>query len=472
MKSVFTLLGVVLWLGLSASQLTISQPLLYFEDGQGYAVCNISWENAWKNDRNHDAAWLFFKSTSMGDTWHIRVAAEGHEVVEVFAPEQSGGFSFQVPSDQAGLFVQPNERMRGKVSMTVKIALQKGEFEGLNAHDNLLTAHGIEMVYIPEGPFYVGDTSQAPIDHGGIYAPGAGEGQPGLFHIRSEAALRVGPSGDLYYQNPRGYSGDQAGPIPATFPKGFSGYYMMKYELRAGQYVEFLNTLRDSQRIARMVHEQPGYYESGGSIELIDGQFTTAYPSKPAYFVGWADAMAFADWAGLRPMTELEFTKAARADTKPASEDFPWGNTSKLHIQRLPNDKGVLEMRNAWTEDQLSDETKHHFGASNYWVMDLAGSLWERVITIGHSRGRAFTGQHGDGRLSDDGSADVTEWPSGAEDEGGFGFRGGGFYGYNREYHSYNPFSPVAYRPYGGWAGGDRTKAYGTRLVRSAPNSL
>lgn len=469
MKSVLTLAGALMLLNGYSSNLQLSQPLLYLEDDQTYAVFNLSWDNAWKNDRNHDAVWLFFKTTSVGESRHIRVAAEGHEVVEVFAPAESGEFTINTPADQAGLFIHPEDPIRGNVSMTIKIALLGRDLDGLNAHASHLTAHGVEMVYIPEGSFYVGDTSKAAMDHGGLYAPNTKDGEPGLFHITSERELTVGPDGDLHYQNPRGYSGDQAGPIPAAYPKGFAGFYMMKYELRAGQYVEFLNFLTEEQRASRIVHEQSVYQESGGSIELVDGQFSTAYPSKPAYFVGWADAMAFADWTGLRPMTELEFAKAARGAATPVSEDFPWSTSSKLTMQRLPNAAGELEMQNGWTEAELSDDTRHYFGASPYWVMDLAGSLWERAITIGHPRGRAFTGQHGDGQLSAEGMADVAEWPSGAEDEGGFGFRGGGFYGYNRMYHTYNPFSPVAYRPYGGWAGGDRTKAYGTRLVRSAP---
>ncbi len=469
MKSVLTLLGALVLLNGYSSNLQLSQPLCYYEDDQAYAVFNISWDNAWKNDRNQDAAWVFFKTSSADETRHIRVAAQGHQVVEVFAPSESEGFTIKTPADQAGLFIQPQGPIRGHVSMTVKIALLSRDFDGLNAHANHLTAHGVEMVYIPEGSFYIGDESKAAIEHGGLYAPNTRDGEPGLLQITSEQELSVGSEADLHYQNPRGYSGDQAGPIPAAFPKGFAGFYMMKYELRAGQYVKFLNFLTESQRSARIVHEHPAYQESGGSIEFVDGQFSTAYPNKPAYFVGWADAMAFADWAGLRPMTELEFAKAARGAEKPESEDFPWSTTSKLQMQRLPNANGELEMRNGLNEAELSDDTRHYFGASPYWVMDLAGSLWERTISIGHPRGRAFTGQHVDGKLSPEGMADVAEWPSGAEDEGGFGFRGGGFYGYNRMYHTYNPFSPVAYRPYGGWAGGDRTKAYGTRLVRSAP---
>ena len=124
-------------------------------------------------------------------------------------------------------------------------------------------------------------------------------------------------------------------------------------------------------------------------------------------------------------------------------------------------------MRNGWDESQLTDDNLSYFGASHYWVMDLSGSLWERMVTIGHENGRSFEGSHGDGMLSDTATATNSDWPSGTANAGGIGFRGGGYYGPWRAYHEYNPFSPIAYRPYGGWHGHDRAKAYGGRLVRT-----
>jgi hypothetical protein len=55
--------------------------------------------------------------------------------------------------------------------------------------------------------------------------------------------------------------------------------------------------------------------------------------------------------------------------------------------------------------------------------MGLGGNVTERPVTVGNSTGRAFTGLHGDGVISDSGYADVTNWPgSGAT---GSGVRGG-----------------------------------------------
>ncbi len=49
---------------------------------------------------------------------------------------------------------------------------------------------------------------------------------------------------------------------------------------------------------------------------------------EPVRFVSWEDAQAYADWAGLRLMTEQEFQRAGRgASTRP----FPWGSKWQPH---------------------------------------------------------------------------------------------------------------------------------------------
>jgi hypothetical protein len=123
-------------------------------------------------------------------------------------------------------------------------------------------------------------------------------------------------------------------------------------------------------------------------------------------------------------------------------------------------------------ESRLTDATRDQLGASYYWVMDLAGSVWERVVSAGHPRGRAFRGTHGDGQLSGYGIASNADWPSGDHDGGGYGYRGGGYYERAVEQRQsdreFNPYSPVAWRSFGAWGGGPRSVAYGFRAVRTA----
>lgn len=462
MKSIALFLFVVAGHVCLATDLNISRPLLYLEDDSAYAVFNLSWENAFDNERNNDAVWLFCKSKGQnGDSKHISVLSTGHQVVNVFSEDPR--LEFQVSEDRVGLFIFPIENYQGNVHVTVKLKLNKTSFEGINTRNSSFKVFGIEMVMIPEGGFFAGSTENRAIERGSIYAP-KGDAKS-LVKIKSEDQdLLVSEDGDLYYQQNEGYEGDQQGTIPSTYPKGVNPYSIMKYELTEGQYVDFLNNISPNQSQQRSPHQEDGY---AGTIANTNGSFISDFPKRPASFIGWDDAMAYADWAGLRPMTEFEFTKASRGPNKPEGIGFPWGSASKERIQRLPDPNGNLVMLNGWDESQLTDENRAYFGASYYWVMDLAGSLWERMVTIGHPRGRAFQGSHGDGILSEDGNANDDNWPVGEEGTGGIGFRGGGFYGYDREYHDFNPFSPVSFRPYGGWHGGMRSLSYGTRFVRT-----
>ena len=75
--------------------------------------------------------------------------------------------------------------------------------------------------------------------------------------------------------------------------------------------------------------------------------------------------------------------------------EFPWGTASLDQLARVVGPDDDLGMDNGWDESRLTDETRPVFGASYYWVMDLAGSVWERVVTLGQPDGRAFAGTTG-----------------------------------------------------------------------------
>ncbi|HUP89992.1 MAG TPA: SUMF1/EgtB/PvdO family nonheme iron enzyme, partial [Longimicrobiales bacterium] len=317
---------------------------------------------------------------------------------------------------------------------------------------------GVEMVYVPAGPFTVGDPE-----------PRAADGNAfNRVRITSEAELAVGPqSGAINYKASQ-YGGDALGPVPATFPKGTRAFYVMKYEVLQGQYATFLNTLNDYATSFRSPTGGRDYYEHRGTIRLENGRYVAGSPDRPANMLSWDDGTAFADWAGLRPWTELEFTKAARGPVEPIANDFPWGTASKDRLLRrnAPNDE-LVQTGDA-DEAKLTDATRDVIGASYYWVMDLAGSVWEKVVTIGHPKGRAFLGTHGDGQLSGTGMATNADWPLGDHDSAGYGYRGGGYYERGMTETALNPHSRTEQRPYGSWGGAPRGVGYGFRAARTA----
>ena len=455
-----------------ATDLKISNIELHIHRDTNYAPrvkVNVEWENAWHNAKNFDGVWLFVKfETLSGRTRHAKIAQAGHQVVHNPMDVKT---RFEVGDKQTGLFLTPDQNHRGRVSWTIEIHLDRSNFDNVNVRNLECKVYGIEMVYIPEGSFTLGDPSDAAYQKHALYQVKA-NGERGLYSINSEnQIIEIGKEPNmLYYEiNTQIYQGDQQGVLASHFPKGYKAFYCMKYELQQGQYAQFLNSISDSQTHHRANFGGRDYYKNRGSIYFDRKQeiYKAEKPQRPCNYITWDDAMAFADWAGLRPMTELEFTKACRGPERPKPNEFPWGTNSKSALQRGVNLNNDLVMFNGMDESQLTEQNRAIFGASYYWVMDLAGSLWEKVVTIGDEKGRAFKGNHGDGRLTGMGFANEESWPKGF-DEGGYGYRGGGYYYHGQNYSDFNPHSPIAFRPYGAWAGGNRSIAYSTRFVRTA----
>lgn len=421
----------------------------------------VTWDNAWRNDKNYDAAWIFFKAKRRGYVQHMAFEHVQPEITRSNVP-----VTLQMSSDHVGMWVYASNQHRGRIEADIRIKAGPEPWNALNQLDEIL-AFGIELVYIPEGPFTLGEPDTAYLAYGGLYVSDANGNPDGYLRITSEdMVIPVGPEqGALYYRADTQYEGDQKGPIPATFPKGYQAFYIMKYEPTQGQYVDFLNTLNEGQSHNRANFAGKTYYERRGSIRLEGSTYVADYPSRPCNYMSWDDAMAYADWSGLRPITELEFVKAARGPGKPLKNEYPWNTGSYEGIEREMKESGDIYMPD---EANLTDDNRLQYGASYYWVMDLAGSMWERVISIGSERGRAFTGNHGNGRITGYGFANEDGWPTGVDGPGGFGFRGGGYYVYPMNYTEFNPYSPIAYRRYGGWAGGNRKEAYGARFGRTA----
>jgi hypothetical protein len=453
-----------------ASNLQVKDVMLYSE-GQGadaklYSTFYLKWENGFRNKKNLDAVWVFLKFTRGNQGYkQAYVAKEGHSVIRDFInPKKS--YQFSVVKDQLGFFLYPGAEYRGTNELRLKIALDPSKLEGFNPGSTGIEVFAIEMVYIPEGYHYIGepDTLLAR-KYASFFKPASDGTHAGLLKIDGEKELNIGL--DFKYIPGNQYHGDGKGILPEAYPKGFKGFFMMKYEITQGQYAAFLNTLSQGQSQLRVNFGGKEYYNKRGSIRFDGKKYTADFPDRPCNYISWQDAMAYADWSGLRPMTELEFSKACRGPRTPVAGEFPWGTNSKDKVERMVNKEGNLAMLYNTSEAELTDFNQEVFGASHFWVMDLAGSLWERVITVGDSTGRAFQGTHGDGKLSEYGLATNPDWPNQNDEKGGFGFAGGGFYDPDRGYTEFNPFSPVSFRPYGAWSGGNRTEAYGSRLVRS-----
>jgi formylglycine-generating enzyme required for sulfatase activity len=433
---------------------------------EGRVELDVAWRNAWSNERNHDAAWIVLRTPDATGGSVLRLDPRG-------AARAVGARAGKVviSEDGVGCFLHLGEPWRGDVSWTVSLPLS-GE---VSAPADL-EACALEMVLVPAGPFELGDDHPQAREFGSFYRCGAEGGPAGTFRVESEAEIPIGASaGSLHYDDGGRaiYRGDRQGPLPAAFPKGTRAFYLMKYELRQGTYAAFLDSLPESWRARRAPLDLEDEQASTCGIErLEDGRFAARAPERPANFVTWDDTAAFADWMGLRPMTELEFEKAARGPARPVPLDYPWGTAARDAFQRRVLPSRDLAHADEASESDLSDATRERHGASWCWVLDLSGSLWERVVSAGHPLGRAFRGTHGDGALDpESGDATNADWPRGdasARAADGIGFRGGAEY-FKGPPDLTNPESRVGVRTYAAWNGAMRAPTYSARACRTAP---
>jgi hypothetical protein len=263
-----------------------------------------------------------------------------------------------------------------------------------------IRVYAIEMVYVPQGLFALGSSSEdgGPDGGGGIIEPEKGHffrypTTSNTFSIASEDVITVDAiNDDLYYDNLfdgwYGY-GDAKGPIPAAFPKGYNAFYCMKYEISQQGYVDFLNTLTTSQGPNRYANNTGN---DRNEISVTGNVYSTTNPYVSCNYLSWTDLAAYLDWSGLRPMTELEFEKACRGTASPAPCEYAWGTAG---IASSPytlsnsgaNNEAIVTNYDTYTTNYVSDP-----GASYGYVSDAGatGNTSSNTITVINTAGLTF----------------------------------------------------------------------------------
>jgi formylglycine-generating enzyme required for sulfatase activity len=442
-----------------------------------YLQFDASWENSWRSSTgaaNWDALWVFAKFRRAGSTvWgHATLHDSGHVL--------PAGATTATPGDGKGTFLYRDANGTGNVSYPgVRLRWDYG-LDGVADTDSVeVRVYGVEMVYIPQGAYYLGDGEVTTL-YGNFE-----QGTSGLpYHVMSETGMTLGGPGpnSLGNNNRTGQfgapactgdgclagSGDDFDDVtmqslPPAFPKGYNAFYIMKYEMVQQQFVDMLNTCTATQQalLIQSAHFYPSLAWAQSHRYGISqvAPFTTTEVYTPMICMDWIRAAAYADWSGLRPMTELEFEKACRGPVNPIAGEYPWGNASvsladnfTLSNMGQANEAVVAGYDaggvngNVWVRAggqtmqvvarvgifaaHLSNTGRVTSGGSYYGVMELGGNAWERVVPVGHVDSRTFAGDHGDGVLDADGYANAP-WP-GADGFGqissnvGVGYRGGG----------------------------------------------
>ena len=422
---------------------------------------NLTWENSWKDNVNWDAVWIFCKYRVGTNAWgHATLSSTG------FQTGSGTPINIIVTCDQRGAFISRRDMGSGTLSTTqVELRWNYGANGVLNSDVPDLNVYGIEMVYVPGGPFTIGDgnglnssssnalfavTQHLPYTIDNLMSPNIGA-SANLTNTSSTPADRIRIDGDGGLDINLDDIVDSA-----SFPTGFRAFYLQKYEMTQGQYTDFLNTLTYTQQtnhvnnatnvvgqscVDATVGVNPSrntiIVQTAGTNSTVPRVYATSRPDRGITHLNFGDMLAYLDWAALRPITELEFEKACRGPLPSVLGDYAWGgaNGSSNSSPTLSGTENGTEVVttptgiNMWGNSNTvsqgdggtgtlrvgiqatSSTTKYSAGASFYGLMNMNDMSNELVVTLGNVAGRSYRGTNGDGLLNSNGYADVAHWP-------------------------------------------------------------
>lgn len=475
---VFLFFGVLFpSLGL-ANNVTISNISLTEQDTENGTVkieFDISWSNSWRNSVNYDAVWVFAQYNNASGFWSP-VAQYNPDLVHGANTPTGWSVGTGTPlefnvdvTNSYGFILQRSGDGSGDVDTDNIQFIWDWGSEGLTADTSKqVKVFAIEMVYVPGTEFDIGDGNSTSESTNAFHTKTTTVKYTVMTSVSYLATVTANTYDDSQLESTGvgvGYGGlDANGDLTVdntNFPTaGAYAPYIMKYEISQGQYVGFLNSL-DSTSQTNRYPGQNGNFRHTISCSLGTCSYNSR-ADRACNYLSWMDVCAFCDWAGMRPMTEVEFEAVARGPTeiRPAIYgEYVWGSTSYVYAQTISGTENGTETisypQNANVNSEnlgfsggdasygplrsgifaTSTSNRETAGASYYGIMELSGNLYEQCVTIGEISGRAFTGSHGDGELAiisgSIGTATNTDWPgysysdSGVSGGSGAGVRGG-----------------------------------------------
>jgi formylglycine-generating enzyme required for sulfatase activity len=459
---------------------------------------DLSWENSWRNTtptNNWDAAWVFVKYRVGTGPWlHATLATSGS------AAGTGTPTTIQVPTDGLGAFIYRSGNGTG--TFDIKNAQLRWNYGTNSVADDAqmeVRVYAIEMVYVPSGNFWVGDgTPETTGGPGGYRASNGGPAasRDAAVEITNSTTFPDGATGEGTGSNNELHNA--ATNRSGTYPNGFNAYYMMKYPITQIQYVDFLNTLTRTQQNARVAADITTITADNRFAMVQPFAGTPAVPTSPAgatapvrrngvralgpetgadpvhfvcdlnnngtgneetdglhlacNFLNVSDISAYLFWSGQRPMTVMEFEKAARgAGNTPVVGEWVWGGNATTGVGSPEylasngaldgssseacgsscgaNQVGNLEANLAnpdWPQGPVrvgafafdgTASNRIKTGAGFYGGMHMGDNVHDFCVNLFDSPtadgggGRAFNGAHGTGNLADYNDA-FGGWPN------------------------------------------------------------
>ncbi|MFH1768724.1 MAG: SUMF1/EgtB/PvdO family nonheme iron enzyme [Candidatus Omnitrophota bacterium] len=495
-----------------AHNLRVSNVSLTSQDSVNSTIAvkyDIAWSNSWRNNINYDAVWVFVKySADAGFTWRHATLKSAGANPSGFSRGYGTNIDIVVPGDKKGCFIQRSAVGVGEVDAYNIQLIWDWATDGLSGASSVrVKVFGIEMVYVPSGSFYIGDGNGGSESAGAFHVGGGNSAAQVTTSLTANIRVDANSYDDSQLENngigidgDNGLDTDNNGVVDnAAFPTGYNAFYCMKYEISEGQWISFFNTLNNLEKIKRDITASGGKNSDAvlnrNTVSWSSGDAVSSREDRACTYFSWMDLCAFSDWACLRPMSELEFEKAARGSISSNYSEYAWGNTtvtSATTISGLENGTETITNsgancnynNEAFTNGDggtgplrvgifaTADSRRIDAGAGYYGAMELSGNVWERVVSVGNVTGRSFSATHGDGVLESvlgyEGNATNNDWPGYSAGQGisgaaGSGSRGGSWLEITPAKMSISDRSEASLTAAG------RAQDTGGRCVRTAP---
>lgn len=415
LKSILLACGLVLLmtLGARANNMLVQNVTTLGNDAVNKTIqvqFDISWDNSWRDSINYDAAWIFMKFKNASGVWqHVQLNQTG------FVNGTGTANTVQVTSDKVGSWLCRSALGSGTFNSTAMQLQWNYGLAGLTNVTGLeVRVFAVEMVYVPEGEFNVAKgfrqsgtrTFSAP----GNNFPVINQRLTPVLSYNDGTAVSLRLKGDA------GIDTNSDGVIDnTTYPIGYRSFYAFKFEMTEQQYADFLNTLGATQIATLGIAGLPG------GITLTNGQYFSSQPNRAC---GNSNAstllpanrlLAYSDWAGLRPMTILEFNKASYGPLQPIAGNYgagtnynyaAWGSSGRPTGYDGQTTNNTL-VNVGFYGSSITDRTGS--GASYYGLLDLTGNASEPVVGLSNL---GYGSANGNGILSASGLSDEQGWSS------------------------------------------------------------
>lgn len=209
-----------------------------------------------------------------------------------------------------------------------------------------------------------------------------------------------------------GYPADREGPVREVDVASFA---ISKYTVTNAEFAQFADEtgyVSDAERygwsfvfhslvrkklaakVTNVVQEVPWWWKIDGACWKYPegpGSRIKNRMNHPVVHMSWNDAIAYADWAGLRLPTEVEWEYAARGGL--VQKRYAWGDELTPDGKHMCNIwQGKFPDINTTEDGYFSTAPVDAFYPNGYGLYNVAGNVWEWCFDIFNGGSRAMRG--------------------------------------------------------------------------------